>query len=446
MTTILKNALFSITVLALMFAVPACQENFDEPPGDIEDPLLPVNSTIRELKDTYTGSAFQIADETIITGIVVANDKGGNIFNQIIIDDGTAGISIALNQNELHNGFPVGRKVYIKCKGLILADDNDLLGLYGAIDITGSPVEVSSSLISKYVIKANKGYAVTPIDVADIDDLNDDFQNRLVRLSDVEFDAADANQPYADAVNKSSVSRFLEECDGDDLEVRSSGYADFASELTPKGKGTMVGIYTVYGSDKQIVLRTTDDVDMNGIKCDGSDPNAVVLFEENFNGLTGSNNSIFSLPNWQNINQDGPNKFKVAKFSSVVCVKADMFSITAGGTSTQWLITPAINLAGFSTKTLNFTSAAGFDNGAATFTALISTDYDGSSTSPQSFTWTTLPATIATGPGSGFGSFVSSGLVDLSSYSGNVYVAFKYVGTSPATTFEVDDVKVTGLP
>lgn len=442
----LKKVFISMAVLSALFVVPACQDNFDEPPADIADPLLPVNSTIRELKDTYTGTAFTITDDIIISGIVVANDKGGNIYNQIIIDDGTAGISIALNQNELHNGYPVGRKVYIKCKGLVLADDNDLLGLYGALDITGSPVEVSSSLISKYVVKANKGYTVTPIDVADIDDLNDDYQNRLIRLTDVEFDAADANQPYADAVNKSSVSRFLEECDGDDVEVRSSGYADFASELTPRGNGEIVGVYTVYGSDKQLILRNTGDVNLNGIKCDGSDPNAVILFEETFNGLTGSNNSIFSLPNWNNINEVGPNIFKVAKFSSVVCVKADMFSITAGGTSTQWLITPAINLSGYATKTLTFTSAAGFDNGAATFTALISTDYNGSSTSPQTFTWNTLPATIATGPPSGFGSFISSGAVDLSSYSGNVYIAFKYVATSPATTYEVDDVKVTGLP
>jgi hypothetical protein len=153
-----------------------------------------------------------------------------------------------------------------------------------------------------------------------------------------------------------------------------------------------------------------------------------------------------SLANWQNINEIGGNVFKVAKFGSVICTKADVFSISNGSSSTQWLISPAINLNASSAEKLSFTSAAGFDNGAATLQAFISTDYDGTSTSPQSFTWTALPATIATGPGSGFGSFISSGQIDISSYSGTVYVAFKYVATAPATTYEIDDIKVTGLP
>ncbi|MBK6274883.1 MAG: hypothetical protein IPF58_09355 [Saprospirales bacterium] len=39
--------------------------------------------------------------------------------------------------------------------------------------------------------------------------MNDSFQNRLIKLNDVEFNEEDAGQPYADAVNKSSISRFL---------------------------------------------------------------------------------------------------------------------------------------------------------------------------------------------------------------------------------------------
>ena len=353
---------------------------------------------------------------------------------------------MAIDQNALNGEFPVGRKIYVKCKDLILAADNALIGLYGGIDITGSTVEIPSTLITKYIVKANAGNPVVPIDVADIDDLNNSFQNRLIRLSNVEFSASDANQPFADAVNKSSVSRILKECDNDEIEVRSSGYANFAAKLTPKGKGSIIGVYTVYRTDKQLILRDGAETDMNGIKCDGSDPNALVLLEENFNAVTASNNAVLSLANWQNINEIGGNVFKVAKFGSVICTKADVFSISNGSSSTQWLISPAINLNASSAEKLSFTSAAGFDNGAATLQAFISTDYDGTSTSPQSFTWTALPATIATGPGSGFGSFISSGQIDISSYSGTVYVAFKYVATAPATTYEIDDIKVTGLP
>jgi hypothetical protein len=445
MINISKIAVIMIAFLAI--TTTSCKkDNFDEPPFETVDPNLPVTHTIADLKLLFSGTNLKLTDDIIISGIVVANDKSGNIFNQIIIDDGSAGISVAIDQNALNGEFPVGRKIYVKCKDLILAADNALIGLYGGIDITGSTVEIPSTLITKYIVKANAGNPVVPIDVADIDDLNNSFQNRLIRLSNVEFSASDANQPFADAVNKSSVSRILKECDNDEIEVRSSGYANFAAKLTPKGKGSIIGVYTVYRTDKQLILRDGAETDMNGIKCDGSDPNALVLLEENFNAVTASNNAVLSLANWQNINEIGGNVFKVAKFGSVICTKADVFSISNGSSSTQWLISPAINLNASSAEKLSFTSAAGFDNGAASLQAFISTDYDGTSTSPQSFTWTALPVTIATGPGSGFGSFISSGQIDISSYSGTVYVAFKYVATAPATTYEIDDIKVTGLP
>lgn len=444
MTTFQK--LFIMIFAVTLVSLSACKkDNFDEPPHETVDPNLPVTHTISEFKALFTGTTLQLTDDITISGIVVANDKSANIFNQIIIDDGTAGISVAIDQNALHGEFPVGRKIYVKCKGLYLAAKSNLIGLYGAVDITGSPIEIPSALISKYIVKANSGNPVVPIEVADIDDLNNSYQNRLVKLSNVEFDEADANQPYADAVNKRSVSRVLEECDGDNLEVRSSGYADFASKLTPKGKGTIIGIYTVFGTDKQIIMRDGSETDMNGIKCDGSDPNAVVLLEQNFNSIADANNAILNVSGWLNINQVGPNKFKVAKFSSVVCAKADVFSISNGSPSTQWFISPSLNLNATTGEVLTFTSAAGFDNGNATFQALISTDYDGVSASPQNFTWTALPAIIATGPASGFGSFVSSGLIDLSGYTGTAYIAFRYVATAPATTFEVDNIKITGL-
>jgi hypothetical protein len=445
MINISKIAVIMIAFLAI--TTTSCKkDNFDEPPFETVDPNLPVTHTIEDLKLLFSGTNLKLTDDIIISGIVVANDKSGNIFNQIIIDDGSAGISVAIDQNALNGEFPVGRKIYVKCKDLILAADNALIGLYGGIDLTGSTVEIPSTLITKYIVKANAGNPVVPIDVADIDDLNNSFQNRLVRLSNVEFSASDANQPFADAVNKSSISRILKECDNDEIEVRSSGYADFAAKLTPKGKGSIIGVYTVYRTDKQLILRDGAETDMNGIKCDGSDPNALVLIEENFNAVTASSNAVLSLVNWQNINEIGGNKFKVAKFGSVICTKADVFSISNGSSSTQWLISPAINLNASSAEKLSFTSAAGFDNGAATLQAFISTDYDGTSTSPQTFTWTALPASIATGPGSGFGSFISSGQIDISAYSGTVFIAFKYVATAPATTYEIDDIKVTGLP
>ena len=42
--------------------------------------------------------------------------------------------------------------------------------------------------------------------------------------------------------------------------VRTSTYADFANSVIPSGKLNITGIFTRYGSDWQIYLRTAEDV------------------------------------------------------------------------------------------------------------------------------------------------------------------------------------------
>lgn len=437
--TTFKKLIMMISAFTLLSVASCKKDNFDEPPFETPDPNLVVTHSIADLKTLLVGATTQITDTFRISGIVVANDKSGNIFNQIIIDDGTAGISVAIDQNALNGEFPVGRKIYVNCKGLYLAADNNLIGLYGAVDITGTPIEIPASLISKYIVKANSGNAVVPIEVADIDDLDNSFQNRLIKLSNVEFDAADADQPYADAVNKQSVSRILVECDNDEIEVRSSGYADFASKLTPKGKGSIIGIYTVYRTDKQLILRDGNETDMNGIKCDGSDPNAITLLQENFNGVSTSGN--LAITNWTNFSTAGT-KFWYGTGTSNKNARVSAFG-SSDASNICWLITPAINFDGTTDEKLNFRNNVSFVAGSTILEILYSTNYSGSG-DPSTATWTLLgnvPNTTT--------SWSAAPTVSLAAISGtSVYIAFRYTGSGAGgstTQYNIDDLKITGL-
>ncbi len=443
MTTFQKLIIMIFAVSLVSFS--GCKkDNFDEPPTETVDPNLPVTHTISEFKALFLGTTLQLTDDITIAGIIVANDKSGNIFNQIIIDDGTAGISVAIDQNELNGEFPVGRKIYVNCKSLYLAADNSLIGLYGAIDITGSPIEIPASLISKYIVKANAGNPVVPIEVADIDNLNNTFQNRLVKLSNVEFDEADANQPFADAVNKQSVSRILKECDGDNLEVRSSGYADFATKLTPKGKGTIIGVYTVYGTDKQLILRDGAETDMNNIKCDGSDPNAVVILEEKFGTVTDFVD--IAVNGWSTFKSAGTKNW-VGRIGGTVSnpyAQMSAFGSPNEASNISWLISPVLNLNATTDEKLSFSSYAGFHSTPAVLEILYSTNYSGTG-DPSLATWTNLSAIF-----SATNSWISSGVISLNSISSSTfYFAFKYTGgytpTVATTQFRVDNIKITGI-
>lgn len=445
-----KRFMMMIVAIATLSLNSCKKDNFDEPPTETVDPNIPVTHTIRQLKDLFGGSSLKLTDDIVISGIVVANDKSGNIFNQIIIDDGTAGISVAIDQNALFGEFPVGRKVYVKCKDLYLAASNNLLGIYGALDITGSTVEIPAGLITKYIVKANTGNPVVPIEIDNIARLNDSFQNRLIKITEAEFENSSSNKPYADAVNKKSVSRILKQCNGISLtgsiEVRSSGYADFATKLTPRGKGTIIGIYTVFGTAKQLILRDGAETDMNGIKCDGSGLDVITHVNEDFESTSTSASSL-SLTGWVNyyVTGEGTKKWKTSNQSG-----SKMASMTAFGSPNEnvniaWLITPSFDLTATVNDTFSFVYTDKFSN-PAILDVLYSTNYSGSG-DPSSATWTAIPGVIINSGNNE--TLIESGKISLNDINANnVNIAFRYTGgyAAPQKTsnYYIDNVKVIG--
>jgi len=131
--------------------------------------------------------------------------------------------------------------------------------------------------------------------------------------------------------------------------------------------------------------------------------------------------------------------------SSQYGAKANAFSIP-GKEADEYLMVN-LDLTHVSTATLTFQHATGYNKTEQVkdtyFQLLISEDYDGV---PEDATWQMLDAVFPPLPaGGGFTSFVSSGDINLSSYSGkNVTLAFRYLSNSSASyCWEVRDVKVT---
>ncbi|MCC7245373.1 MAG: hypothetical protein IT269_06815, partial [Saprospiraceae bacterium] len=92
----------------------------------------------------------------------------------------------------------------------------------------------------------------------------------LVRFENVEFDDIDADQPWADVITKGSINRYLQNCAGAEVIVRTSGYATFAAQKTPAGKGKITGVLGAFNGDYQLYIRDLTDVDMTGSRCGAS--------------------------------------------------------------------------------------------------------------------------------------------------------------------------------
>ena len=428
---------------AIILTINSCKKTFDAPPAP-SDPNLTVTNTIKELKAMHTvaGSLDMINSDMIIAGTVIANDKSGNLYKTIYIQDATGSIQLSLDASGLFNSYPVGRKVYVKCKGLCVSDYNNMIQLGVKATVSGVPSfqAIASNLIGQYVVGGSVNNAV-PIKTVTLADLKTNMQDSLlgtlIRLENFEF--SDTSKTFADTSSyKNDANLDIRNCDGGSIIIRTSGYANFAGVKAPGGNGSVVALYTVFRTTRQLILRDTSDLQLKGSRCN--------LFEENFQGYTSSGTSPLNVPGWLNIQETGDVTYTMATFGTNVFPKISAFASAQLPTTniSSWLITPGINIpAGLSPK-FSFTCARRYPAG--TFKVYVSDNFNGNNVSTAN--WQLL-TTVPGGPSNAFTPFDPFGPFDFSSYAGKkIYIGFRYeaaAGTSKfdVGTYEPDDIKIS---
>lgn len=428
------------TVLFLALGFSACvDQDFDEPPvGDLTE--IEANTTIAQLASRFTSGQdpIQITENVVIKGVVIADDKSGNFYKQIVIQDNTGGIVVRMNSTGLFGQFPLGKEVFVSCNGLYLADYN------GVIQLNGSAADgIEELLISRHVFAGPGTQTITPKKVT-IDQLGNNLLSTLIQLDGVQFKDGSAGVSYADAAKKLSKNLEVTDCSGKTVILRSSGFADFAAQLAPTQNGSLVAVYSVFGTTKQLYIRDLTDVKMTDVRCTvgsggGGNPGGtgtpVDTLNESFSAE--KNNDPIVKNGWTTVATTGTRVWIGKLFSGNTYAQATAFSDTNTDMET-WLVSPPVDLK--TNKILSFESAMAFyvHDGLSVW---ISSNYDGKN--PKTATWTPLNGKLA-GKSSGDNTFVASGDIPLAATGGNVHIGFKYVGNKATntTTYRIDNVRV----
>ncbi len=294
----IKYLRMALMALAVSLSASSCMDDdWKAPAGDTpaygNNQLEEKNViSIQQLKDTYgalqkdqVNDTVRIAEGTQIRGIVTGNDIEGNLYNQITVDDGTAGIIICVAQGGMFGQVAVGQEILV-----------DLGNLYYGTYRTQPQVGVAYHNVEKdqnYPSRMNRNEwqerfkaigkpdpaKVQPIVIDNVDDLKNEttaykLAGRLVTVKNVEFDKADGTTTYAPESEGYStgfgVTRYFKNCtmQKQQVGVRTSCYADFAAEKLPQGKLNVTGILSCYkssltssyGNTVQFALRQASDV------------------------------------------------------------------------------------------------------------------------------------------------------------------------------------------
>ena len=197
----MKNFTQTIIIFSAVYLFYSCNKTYDNPPVN-EVPIGKVIS-IGDLKDEYPGNAVTIDSNYTIFGNITSEETNGNFYKEVFIQDLSGAIKLKLKAS---GGLYIGDSVRINVQGLTMSD-------YGEL------IQLDNVDVDQQVVKISTGKFIEPYE-ATINQLSlSEDQSRLVKLNDVEF--TELGMTYADAVNLSTGSRILSDCNGNTVSVLS---------------------------------------------------------------------------------------------------------------------------------------------------------------------------------------------------------------------------------
>lgn len=382
--------------------------------------------TVAEVKAYFSGTLAQIPDNAYLKAQVTANDKTGNLFKYIYVEDKTGGIRVNIDMASLYADprFFVGKQVLINLKDLYVGSVNTEVQLGGFFN--GNVGRVLANDVYKHFFQTNDFTEVVATEKT-IAGLTDADVGRWIKIKDLQFINDDLGESYAGGSN---TSRTLEDCSGAKISLTTSSFANFASRQIDSGKGDLYGVLTKANGKYEVWITNPLGADFDGNRCDGSPvPVFENIFNEDFSGALTNN--------WTAVSVLGAAVWNIQQFGNPKpCV------VMSGNGNEDWLISKPITLAGYKNYYLSFETDGRASVPSNPLEVYVTDNYTGNYATT---TWTKLNPILDSDLNK-FAPFVNSGKLDISNFAGkNVVVAFKYTSTATASaTWELDNVKVRG--
>jgi hypothetical protein len=409
---IIRTALASAVVMMVLMA---CEKDFDTPPPRSIPEGFRI--TIADLKQVYADSGeYTFTEDYSMFVTVTSNDVNGAYGKNGFVQDSTGAMVL---RTVAYSALKEGDYIRVALNGLTISE------------YSGMPQIDDLDTETNVFIQANNQF-IEPLLVT-IDQINPSIQGMLIRMDSVEFKDDEIGQPFADSEGGNSVDHYIQDCSGNSVIVRTSGYADFADTAVPGKRGTITAVVGQFGSTMQLVFSTLADLELTALRCDGSSGD--VVFVKNF-----EDESVTS-GGWSQELVIGDSEWGTASFGGNVWGKISNYDGSNNNPSDAWLISPAIDLTSVNSPALSFLTTTNY-NGPA-LQAYISTNYN-TSGGVQAATWTELSAALS--PSNGGWQDTPSGLIDIAAFAtDNTRIAFRYTGSgSDGATWEIDNITVFG--
>jgi len=418
-----NNRIFGIilVIVGLTTLTISCEKDKTDPPGT---PVTVGNVyNIRELKALSLPYVFDTAASLYVT--IVMDESTGNIYKELYVQDSTGGMRLTFKDP---TGLKTGDSILIRLEGKRIRDS---LGTFEIVNLDAR---------SDIVFLASGRY-IEPQE-ATLTQINSGMFNfQLVKVIDVQFDAGDTAATWADKLTATTTNRTMEDCRKNTIIVRTSGYATFAGEKLPRGKGSLVAVVGIFRSDKQLWTRSMKEVKMNDLRCEESGGDIETILSETFAEGQGDFTiySVLGTQEWYH-------------YTGYNCMAMSGFQSGSNHENEDWLISPYLDLSNMTEAELSFshTISKGGSNVVPQDymethqTVWISSDY--TNANPSNAHWTQLD--YEGFPSGTNWNYVPAFVAVPAEFLGkpNVRIAFKYTcDNDDSATWQLRNVLVQGI-
>lgn len=274
---------YILLLFASLLTFSSCMNSFDDldfagatqfPYGNNALSLEVPITTISDLKNVLYPELFQstskynyqytrVNDDIYIRGRIVSNDESGNVYKNIAIQDETGCILIGVNATGLYSCLPMGQKVLLSLKGLDFGAYSNMPEIGMAYENSNYGLQlgrISEKTFEQHIhlIGNPDPTVILPeaLTESQLKGLTATDYPRYVVLRDVTF--ADGGKPYA-PTDGATEDRYVS-LGSQQVDCRMSSYANFSGDTIPTGKVDVIGLLTLYGTTKQLLVRVADDI------------------------------------------------------------------------------------------------------------------------------------------------------------------------------------------
>ncbi len=216
---------------------------------------------IAELKSLESDAV--IVEELYIQGIVTSSDAEGNYAQKIVFQDESGAVSIVADLSASSELFPIGQKISVQCRNMVLADIGGVRRLCASM--SGEGLQKSAAAIDNrtarsriFAIEGGKPVEPKALRLEELDADARTHEDCLVALQEIFFQTHQL--PFANAGGSSEQYRTLYDNDGHTVLLCTSDGATMAGEMLPEGKGSVTGILTYPNGRPVIQIRSLEDI------------------------------------------------------------------------------------------------------------------------------------------------------------------------------------------